>query len=234
MPIQKTLAAPNGAPCTYFRALGLELQEAEPTSLKVRVGGWVQEADAIGGALPVFNWFPLVPVGLLQVSAPLQSLEQALVQVSGSPWLGGSLVAAATDLETARARRWALIKAERELAEFGPLTWDGSTFDANPQAQARIQGAAQLAALALQAGTPLQQDWTLADNTVRTLSAQQLLDLGRALGEQIGAAHATARGLRAAIEAAQTVDEISAVVWPESASETKNALGAPYHHADDL
>lgn len=41
-----------------------------------------------------------------------------------------------------------------------------------------------------------------------------MIAAGQALGVHVGAQHATARTLRAAIEAATTVAEVEAVEWP--------------------
>lgn len=110
--------------------------------------------------------------------------------------------------------KWAEIKAARSAAEFGGFTWDGSVFDSDPTSQSRIQGASQLATLAIMNSQPFSIDWTLADNTVRTLSAADMLAAGMAMGEHINAQHAHARLLRAAIEAAVSVAEVAVIVWP--------------------
>ena len=57
-------------------------------------------------------------------------------------------------------------------------------------------------------------DWTLADNTVATLSAVELLAVGEALGDQISAAHACGRTLRTQLDAAASVAEINYITWP--------------------
>lgn len=117
---------------------------------------------------------------------------------------------AATKLE-----RWALIKRARDLTEFGGFTWDGVRFDSDEQAQARIMGAVQMAVLAVGAGQPFAIDWTLEDNTVRQLTAAEMVAVGLALGTHVGTAHATARQLRQALDEAETPEAIEAVAWPE-------------------
>lgn len=117
-------------------------------------------------------------------------------------------------LADAKSDRWRELKAARDAAEFGPFTWDGSTFDGDSASQSRIQGAAQLAMLAEAAGQGLAIDWTLADNTVRTLGAADLIAVGVAMGEHIAAAHAIGRALRQQIEEAATFDAVAAVAWP--------------------
>lgn len=108
-----------------------------------------------------------------------------------------------------RETKWAEIKKARDTAEFGGFEWDGSTFDSDLASQSRIQGAAQLAQL-----TPeFTIDWTLQDNSVRTLDATGMIAVGIAMGVHVSAAHAYGRSLRAQIEAAQSAEEINAIHW---------------------
>ena len=119
------------------------------------------------------------------------------------------------DLAQIKADRWEAIKAARAAAEFGTFVWDGSTFDADDVSQRRIQGAAQLAMLAAAAEQPFEIDWTLTDNTVRTLSGADMIAVGMAMGMHVVAQHAIARSLRATIEseATTTPAEVEAVQW---------------------
>lgn len=89
-----------------------------------------------------------------------------------------------------QADKWTAIKAARDAIEFGGFTWDGSTFDSDPQSQSRIQGAAQLATLAMIASQAFSVDWTLATNAVRTLTGADMLAVGQAMGVHIMTTHA--------------------------------------------
>ena len=112
-------------------------------------------------------------------------------------------------LSDLQAAKWAQIKRDRDEAEFGGFTWDGSPFDSDAISQSRIQGAVQLAAMA--PGFTI--DWTLANNSVRNLSAADLANVGAALVMHVAAQHDKARTLRSQIEAATTVAEVDAVTW---------------------
>ena len=129
-------------------------------------------------------------------------------------WAWDSKTWAAPALDTLRAAQWKAIKIARSAFEFGGFTWDGSAFDSDSKSQSRIMGAAQLATLAQLAGEPFAIDWTLADNAVRSLSAADMLAVGRAMGVHIATAHATGRVLRAALEDATTPEAIAAISWP--------------------
>jgi hypothetical protein len=121
------------------------------------------------------------------------------------------------DLALARSHQWAAVKRARNAAEFGGFQWDGSAFDSDAISQSRIQGATQLAQLAVAQGAPFSIEWTLANNAVRTLSAADLIAVGTALGQHVAAQHAIGRVLRSQIELAQSLQEVLGVMWPESA-----------------
>lgn len=119
------------------------------------------------------------------------------------------------DLDAVKADKWTELKAARDVAEFGGFAWDGSTFDSDAISQSRIQGAAQLATLAMLASEGFSIDWTCADNSVRTLSGADMIAVGTAMGTHIGTVHAIGRTLRAAIDAAELVDDLEEITWPD-------------------
>lgn len=215
MTILHTLTAPTGAPCVCFRVLGFEFAPHESDLLKVRVGGWAQEADAAGGSLPLYNWFVTVQPVALNPAQPVPSLEAALVAVPGSPWAGGTVVPTAPQLEEAKVRRWALVKLQREEFISRPIELAGiGKFDADTKSAENIKGAVQLAILAQAAGQAFHVDWTMFDNSVRRLDASEVIALGLALGERVDQSHQIARTLRADIEAAQTGAQLEVISWP--------------------
>ena len=110
-------------------------------------------------------------------------------------------------LEEHKTAQWALIKAARNEAEFGGFTWDGSIFDSDQVSQARIQGAVLLAT----SNPDFVVDWTLADNTIRSLTADDLTAISQALGEHISLQHTRARNARALLDQATTLSEVQAV-----------------------
>lgn len=217
MPILKDLKAPNGAQCSLHQVLHMETNLSQtPGAMLVRVASYVSEAEALA-ELPAHHWPPqAVPFTALDATDLVGSVEQVLIAARESPFIGGSRVGPVTDLEQAKARRWGEIKQLREAHEFGPLMWDGSTFDADAPAQLRIMGAVQMAAAAAGAGQPFAIDWTLADNSIRTLTGEDMQALGEALAQRISAVHETARQLREQIEAAASVQAVQSVDWPQS------------------
>jgi hypothetical protein len=117
-------------------------------------------------------------------------------------------------LDEAKAQQWGAVSAGRDATIFGTLTWSGSVFQIDTDSQQRIQGAVMLAQLAQAAGQNAWTiDWTLADNSVRTLSIADMIAVGMALGAFMQVNWNKATALRAQIEAAQTPDQFAAIVW---------------------
>lgn len=105
--------------------------------------------------------------------------------------------------------QWFTIKQARTQAEYAGFTWDGSTFDSDAISQNRITGAVTLA----QMSPDFTIGWVLADNSVRTLSQMDMLQVGGALGQHVAAIFAKAAGLRTQIEAATTREAVELVIW---------------------
>lgn len=100
-------------------------------------------------------------------------------------------------LDQLKDAKWEEIKDARDAAEFGGFAWQGSIFDSDQISQGRITGAVQLARM----DAAYQVDWTLADNSVVQLDAEQMQGVGAALGAHVSAQHSRARVLREEIYA---------------------------------
>lgn len=113
-----------------------------------------------------------------------------------------------------QAAKWAEIKAARDAAERMPLVTPIGTFDADPKGRTNLTDTILLLQSLAAIGQPANIDFTLADNTVVTLSLAQMVQVGIALGLQVQGAYNTGRQLRGLIEAATTAQQLEAIVWP--------------------
>lgn len=202
MPISKALTAPNGAAVSYHKAGSAEVNYQQGVAV-VRMLSWADQAshDAAAGNNPVWSW----PVTIAIADVPN---TEAAVTASGT-FAGGSIVADLSGGPAARrARHWAFIKQQREAREYGGFTWDGSTFDSDPDARARIMGAV-IEAQAL--GPAFTRTWRLADNTLRVLDAKDMLDVGKALGAHVGQVFDIGNALYQQIQAS---DNPESITWP--------------------
>lgn len=116
----------------------------------------------------------------------------------------------AADIADLRAAKWGEIKAARSAAEYGTFMWGAVELDCDEESRARITGGAVLALL----DPAFTTNWTAADNTVWSITATQMMQIGGDLGLHTDALHATASALRSQIDAATTEAELAAIVWP--------------------
>lgn len=112
-------------------------------------------------------------------------------------------------LQDLKDAQWTAIKQARSAAEYAGFSWDGSVFDSDAISQNRITGAVTLATLS----ASFSIGWTLKDNTVRTLSAQEMCAVGAALGTHVAMQFYKAQGLRAQIESAADPAALALIVW---------------------
>lgn len=113
-------------------------------------------------------------------------------------------------LDERKADKWGEIKAAREHAEYGGFIYNDMLFDSDSVSQLKIQGAVLKALLA---SNDFSIDWTLADNSVVTLSKVEFIDVGLALEAHVQICHAKARMLRQMINTAETAEELEAITW---------------------
>lgn len=116
-------------------------------------------------------------------------------------------------LEQVKEQHWELIKSKRASKEFSSFEYNGAFFDGDALSQQRIQGAVQLATIAVANNQPFSLDWTLADNSVINLDAQQTIGLGFALAAHVNNAHIQSRIIRARIDAATSIEEVESITY---------------------
>ncbi len=210
MPLLKSITLPNGSTAGFHKVHSLEWRAAGGSL--VLVNSWASEDAYLSGA-PLAYQSRLPLVSLDGTGDMLGALESWLVQQDG--FTGATLIAdSAQGLDAAKARQWAAIKQHRSELEYGQFTWDGSEFDCDRDSTAKIMGAVQTAMLSAQANQVFSVDWTLADNTTRTLSGADMISAGMTLMATVSDLYETSRTLREQIEAATTAEEVQAVTWP--------------------
>lgn len=113
-------------------------------------------------------------------------------------------------LDDVKAARWEAIKRSRDSEETDVFTWRGLKVDADKE---RVNGAVTRALLAKIQGQPYADVWTLADNSTIPVTAEDVIDMGRTLGDHVAACHAKARALRELINNATTIEQVEAINW---------------------
>lgn len=127
--------------------------------------------------------------------------------------LAGQWVISNAGLQLAREAAKRQISLARNLQEQAGFDAFGKRFDSDDKSVQRISVVAQAAALAKQSGNSLNIEWTLADNTTIALDADQIMQLPIIMAMTADALHAKSRNLKAAIDAAESIEQIKAIVW---------------------
>lgn len=125
----------------------------------------------------------------------------------------------AAKLAAAKAEVWDQVKAERAKAIEAGCTFPGiGVFQTDAASMASLTEGVAGALLAAVTSQPFTVDWTLADNTIAKLNGQQMLLVGKVIGERKSACHARSHALRVEIETSKDFASLMAIKvkdgWP--------------------
>ncbi len=179
--------------------------------------GPVMLSDVAGDVCPITgDW--LIPGGCIETVPPEPGENQKAIWKNGEwvlediPELDPEPVPTLAELQAAK---WANIKERRDTLEQSGLPYMGKVLDSDILSVQRIAIAVQAAQAARSAEIDFTVDWTCADNSVLTMTAEQVVGIPVALAQYSDNLHQIARGLREQIEAAQTAEELAMIIWPE-------------------
>ncbi len=110
-------------------------------------------------------------------------------------------------LNEVKANKINELKGIRDTKEVEPIRTDKGLFDYDEKARDRIKDAM----VALKYSGTI--EWTLADNTDVSVSQLDLENVIMAVASRSNELHITYRNLKERVNAAQTVEEVNAIVW---------------------
>ncbi len=116
-------------------------------------------------------------------------------------------------LDDHKSAKWKEIKRQRDVAEFATFTYNNMEFDGDLDAQRRLTAYISVSKSSIAAGQPFEAEFTLANNTNVTLTAQDFVGIELAKVQSVAAAFNHASALRAQIDAATTVQEVEDITW---------------------
>lgn len=211
--INKTYITPNGASPQFHLVRNLEIIFASNIAT-VNINSYSTQELYNSGTPPIWSTLLNIPISVIDHPV-LLSLETWIISDPGSPLYNGTIISdTGITLEAVKDRKWSEIKTIRLSKEYGGFICNGSRYDSDEDSTRRIVGATTLASLAKVSGEPFAIDWTLADNTVKTLDADSMISVGECLGQYVASIHATSRVLRDQIENATTLEEVALIHWP--------------------
>lgn len=116
----------------------------------------------------------------------------------------------APTLAEAKASKIAEFKSIRDAQEVADIQVNGYLYDYDEKAREHINAA--IIALDLTGGTIT---WTLADNTDKEVSANDLRYVIAMVAQRSNVLHTQYRHLKEAVNAATTISEVDSISWPE-------------------
>jgi hypothetical protein len=112
-----------------------------------------------------------------------------------------------------KSQKWAEIKLARDAEERSLLPYRNKLFDFDALSSERLAWAISAATTAKLASQAFTVDWTTYDNTIITMTADDILGLPIAVAVRSNEVHQKARGLRQEIEDAETVENLDLINW---------------------
>ena len=121
---------------------------------------------------------------------------------------GAMLTPPEQTIDEVKVIKKSVLKAERDQKEVLPIEYNGNSFDYGDKARDRINAA--IIALDM-AGEEATLQWTTADNTNATVTAQDLRNIIAAVAMRSNTLHEQYRIAKEAVNAAETKEEVEAV-----------------------
>ena len=173
----------------------IEPPEAQESFARVWNGeAWEQVEDNRG----VEYWLPEDTYG-----APAREMKEL-----GELPEGATTTPPEQSLEELKTAKIASMKAERDTKEVEPIEYNGHLYDYDDKARDRINAA--IIALDM-AGKEATLQWTTADNTNATVTAQDLRNIIAAVAMRSNTLHEQYRVAKEVVNAAETKEEVETV-----------------------
>ena len=115
-------------------------------------------------------------------------------------------------LEEVKEQKINELKSIRDFKEMEPVLYAEHKFDFDSKSYERITAA--IYALDMQGDTST-INWTLADNSSTPVTANDLRGVIAAAAVRSDALHTAYRALKSQVQAAETVDDVNNIMWPE-------------------
>lgn len=132
----------------------------------------------------------------------------------GWDYVDGIFTVNQSSLEELKDQTWLRIKEIRNSLERKPLPYMGNLLDFDSISSERLSWAINTAQTAIITGQDFNVDWTCCDNSVLTMTAQDVLGIPIAVAQRSDSLHKIARKIKAEeIDIATTKGELDAISW---------------------
>lgn len=222
MPISKTITMPNRSVASFHYVRRYEVSFLEDKA-SATILSYPDEDAFLSGAGPVWNSPVAVPISVCDgegsINDKLENWLSTTTPIEGAIDFKGGIIVGdnSQSFETLRARTWAKIKTKRSFYEYNGFNCRFGRFDSDEESTSRIVGSTTAAMMAKTAGVDWSVDWTLANNDIVTLTADDMVEVAAAAFKHVSDTHEFARQLRIKIDLAMTVEDLDAIlaeIWP--------------------
>lgn len=210
MPFLKEFSAPNGASLSFHKVTKIESQNTNGTlTLVAYVASWPSAEDYAQNKSPL--WTSYIPLAF--GGDVFQQAQDAVLAIGD--FAGGASVPDVTDtLEALKARKNAEINAARLRANRSTFTFQGKAIACDELSRSDIDGVQAKVARTGALPTGFPGAWKAADNTYVLIPDATTWDnFFDAMVAQGTANFMHSEQLKAQLAAAETPEEVEAIVW---------------------
>lgn len=204
MHIYATAETPQGVPATVHRIHNLVVSGE---NVEITINSFMNEA----GATPVWQDVYPMPYGDFATgSYPFNVLDY--LTGNAGPFIGGQIIHDPSSFEGLKAKTLKRINELRFANAHGGCDTPFGVMDTTEISIRNIMAAVTMASLAISQSQPYSVVWRSLDNTEVTLDALGMISVGMAVNHHIDRAYRLSWELKAAVEAATSIEELEAMV----------------------
>lgn len=208
--IHHPITSSTGISVEHHAVSRVELSQ-DMQDLLIWMDSWPAEQQRLDGQCAVAHWHLRVTAAGFEVGANMLDAVQAAVLASAE-FSGATVIPdAALALDTARARKWAQIKAERAQRLLAAGSASNPPLDSDPAATVNITG---VVTFLLAYPTTPSVEFTCRDNVRRTVPRDDFIAAAAVTLGAMQSVYDTADALRQQIAAAQSAEDVAAIAWP--------------------
>ncbi len=215
MPITINARAANGITVSYHKAVKLEV-DLKANTASVGVTSYTDEQAYLDGLPIAWMWTLGLPVNLLSEHGTLlEDIELALTTVEGSPFQHGEIVSDSTiSLEAVKEKKKAEIDRSRLAANQSSFTCNEKVIAFDQLSFIDIMSTNGVIALTGAMPEDWLGGWIAKDGSFVLIPDVATWEVFyKAMYAQGKANFLRARGLKAAVDAAETVEEVAVIAW---------------------
>lgn len=222
MPILKQMIMPNHSAAEFHYIRRCEISFLDNVCLAT-ILSYPNEQAFLAGVGPVWSTIQSIPLSILDNAiSVIDTIERWLIvnaDNGDNKFVNGTLGADNSQtFQTMQDRTWDKVKVTRAHYEYGGfLCAPFGKFDSDEESMRRIAASTTSAMLAKTAGTDWSVEWTLSNNDIVNLTADDMIAVGVCAVKHVNAIHDFARQLRIKIDLAMNPVDLEAVlneVWP--------------------